>query len=283
MTDFFIVVAIIVYLASAIGSTTACGVPAYVDIEADKPTKILTVPKAHGICVQPTTGNFVVVTSKAKPSMYLYDNNAVLQKAVPGPKEAKLFSYCAYGSTSIYVTDPIGSQIFKYDDKGENPEIVVTGQAFYRIIIGGTALFISELNGNKVFDGIDGKAFDVGGEVVGMAFDRNGYLYCAMANSNQVKIFDPVQGKHMKTITHKEALNLNGLVMDECGNTVVTDSGKPNEIIANSPQGNLISRITGELYKGRADVGISQGSLIVSDLEADKVYFYSNDRSELFR
>ena len=280
--DTVLPITVLVYSAIFIGVVTACGIPAYVDIEAEQPTKILSVAKAHGICVQSGSGKFIVVSSKTRPSLYLYDNNAVLMKTVAGPVEAKGFSYCVYSSSSIFITDPIGRQIFKYDEDGENPRVLVEGKAFFGIVMGGTALFISELDSSVIYLHDNGpgklrKMIEAGGRVCGMAFDSNGYLHCAMVNTNEVKIFDPEQGKFMKRFVHMEASSLTGLVMDGCGNTVLSDSGEPSQVLTYSPKANLIKRLAGGLYKRVVDIGISQGSLIVSDFEADKVYFYQSD------
>lgn len=253
----------------------ACDVPIYADIDPVKPTKVFDVPNAHGICVQESTGNFLV-TNSVSPTMYLFHHNGFLMKIISAPKGAVRLDFCTYTPTAIYVTDSSNKTIYQFDTDGAFNKVFATGKSFYDIEFINQVLYIS-LKENKfvliyTIDGIHRHTLETYGIVNGLASDDRGYCYTVFKDGITVL---NTAGRVAKHVTNNELKKqkLIGITVDKCRATVVADS---KSIHAYTPKSILLKTLQGP-YEMITDVGISKGALLVADYKAGKVYFYKTN------
>ena len=105
--------------------STACGCnferidrsPRYEDIT--QPKQILTVPRAHGICVA-SDGKFAVIPCNNNGNFYLFYSCGKLMKIVRIPfGHRSTLGDCTFSGNNLYIAGAHAKKIYKYSENGK--------------------------------------------------------------------------------------------------------------------------------------------------------------------
>lgn len=259
-------------------SSLWCGsgdvIPNYSNITGPKIE--LSVPQAHGICVNQNSGDFAVISTNTEERFRLFDKHAKLLKTAVLPPGSRPKD-CAFSSSAIYISDPGSKRLLKYTTSGDFITSIANDVFYYdRLVwcnsylyatvppLGVVAVFYNdkEIQRFNITKGIAGRG--------DLSFDSHGKLYVTV-QPKQVQMFNS-RGKPTEEFTFNEVGIVNGLVVDGGNNFVITDYMVPADVFVFSPQRVLIKTIKG-VGANDVDIGVD-GTILFAVMYANKVILY---------
>ena len=261
-----------------VGKVYGCNfqrLPRYKDIT--QPTRILSVPQAHGICVA-SDGKFAVVPWNTNGKFHLFYGSGRLMEIVRLPHGHRSYlGDCTFSGSNLYVTGHSTKKIYKFTENGKFLEVIASGESFLRITSRQGQLYatVYHRNSRNVVSYCNDKEthrFNVPGIPHGIVVGTDENIYVSTFN-NKVLSF-AANGKLLRTKTYKELGIGDGMAMDKAGNILITDRSRPTELLVYSQCGELIKCIrAGFQHVIDVDIG-NDGTVMAADLYACKVYMY---------
>ena len=262
--------------------STACGCnfermyrsARYEDIS--QPKRILTVPRAHGICVA-SDGNFAVIPDNKNGNFYLFYSCGKLMKIVRLPFGHKSrLGDCTFSGNNLYIAG--AKKIYKYSENGKLKKVIASGEIVPYITSCQGRLYATTWRKNSrnvisYYNDKETHRFNVPGSPRGIVIGTDDNLHVTAWHSNKVLSYKP-NGKLLGTTTYKGLGYADGIAVDKAGNFLIADYSNPNELLVYSPCGELIKQIRPG-FRRVLDVDIgNDGTVIVSDYIGNKVYMY---------
>ena len=246
--------------------------------EITQPKRILTVPRAHGVCVA-SDGKFAVIPHNKKGNFYLFYSCGKLLKIVrlPFGDKSSLID-CTFSGNNLYVASNVAKKIYKYSENGKFRIVITTGESLQFITscqgrLYATAWRKNSRNVISYYNDKETHRFNVPGSPRGIVIGTDDNLHVTAWHSNKVLSYKP-NGKLLGAKTYKGLRYADGIAVDKAGNFLIADYSNPNELLVYSPCGELIKQIRPG-FRRVLDVDIgNSGTVIVSDYTGNKVYMY---------
>ena len=264
--------------------STACGCnfermyrsPRYEDIT--QPKRILTVPRAHGICVA-SDGKFAVIPHNNNGNFFLFYSCGKLMKIVRIPSgHRSSLGDCTFSGNHLYVAGFGARNVYKYSENGNFKKIIASGDKIHYITSCQGRLYATAWRSNSrnvisYYNDKETHRFNVPGIPRGIAFGTDDNLHITAFRSNKVLSYK-MNGKLLGAKTYKGLHYGEGIAVDKAGNFLIADFSNPNELLVYSPCGELIKQIRAG-FRRVIDVDIgNDGTVMVTDYTRSKVYMY---------
>ena len=242
-----------------------------------QPKRILSVSRPHGICVA-SDGKFAAIPHNRDGNFYLFYSCGKLMKIVRLPPEHRsILLDCTFSGSNLYITGHSGRKIYKYTENGKFMKVITGGEHFLHITSCQGRLYATTERRNSrnvvsYYNDKETHRFNVPGRPHGIVVGMDDNIYVSTFN-NKVLSY-AVNGKLLGTKIYKEIRRGDGIAMDKAGNILIADHWGSSKLLVYSPCGELIKRI-GAGFRLPVDVDIgNDGTVMVADLGANKVYMY---------
>ena len=244
--------------------------PNYEQIALQK--RILNVPRPYSICVA-SDGKFAVIPYSHSRNFHLFYSCGKLMKIVrlPHGHRSSLVD-CTFSGSHLYITGHSGKKIYKYTENGKFTDIIASGEHFLFITSCQGRLYATTESRKVVsyYNNKETHRFNVPGRPRGIVVGTDDNIYVSTYD-NKVRSY-AANGKLLATKTYNELRYGDGIAMDKSGNILIADLDK--KLLVYSPCGQLIKRIVAGFQQPRdVDIG-NDGTVMVADLTANKVYMY---------
>ena len=263
---------------------TACGCnfermfrsPRYEEIT--QPKRILTIPRAHGVCVA-SDGKFAVIPYNRNGNFYIFYSCGKLMKIarLPFGDRSNLVD-CTFSGNNLYVASHTAKKMYKYTENGKFKKVIATGERFQLMTSCQGRLYVTtdRKNSRNVISYYNDKEthrLNVPGSPRGIVIGLDDNLYVTAWHSNKVLSYK-LNGKLLGTKTYKGLSYADGIAVDKAGNFLIADYSNPNELLVYSPCGELIKQFRAG-FRRALDVDIgNDGTVMLTDPVTNKVYMY---------